>query len=75
MPEHIRVDFETRIELFKHQPFHTSLNTHKLDGALGTSYAFYLRDGYRVIFDFLGDGIVLLINIGSHDDYRKWARS
>jgi len=74
MPRHIQDDFAKQIELFQTQPFHPSLRTHKLSGQLREYYAFYLRDGYRVLLDFVGPHIVLLVNIGSHDDYQKWAR-
>ena len=75
MPPPIREDFAKRIELFRVHPFDPLLTTHKLSGKLKDYYAFYLRDGYRVLFDFAAQGVALLINIGSHDDYQKWAKS
>ena len=73
-PLHIRKDFAEKIEIFRKHPFHPSLHSHKLSGNLEEYYAFYLRDGFRVLFDFDTSDVVLLVNIGSHDDYRKWAR-
>ena len=75
MPVQIQDDFEKRISLFQEHPFHPSLNTHKLGGRLKEFYAFYLRDGYRVLFDFVARDMILLINIGSHDDYQKWSKT
>ena len=74
LPVHIQKDFGARIETFKKSPFDSKLGTHLLHGRLFAHHAFYLRDGYRVLFEFEDDNNVLLINIGSHDDYRKWAR-
>lgn len=74
MPHDIKDNFGKQIELFRSDPFHSALNTHKLSGQLRDYYAFYLRDGFRVLFDFISADEVLLVNIGSHDDYRKWAR-
>lgn len=75
MPSQIQEDFEKKISVFREQPFHPSLGSHKLSGKLREYYAFYLRDGYRVLFDFMAPNVVLLINIGSHDDYQKWSKS
>lgn len=74
MPIGIKKDFNEKIEFFKNYPFHPPLNTHKLNGTLGDYYGFYLRDGFRVIFEFVETNVVLLINIGSHDQYKKWER-
>jgi len=37
----------------RYKPFHPSLHTHKLKGNLADYYSFYLRGGFRVLFDFL----------------------
>lgn len=37
-------------------------------------YAFYLKDGYRVLFEFEDNNNLLLVNIGSRNDYAKWER-
>ena len=74
MPRHIREDFAKKIDVFKKYPFHQSLHTHKLSGNLADYYGFYLQDGFRVVFEFEESDDVLLINIGSHDDYKKWSR-
>lgn len=73
MPAKIKRDFFQKIETFQKNPFQPSLNTHKLKGKLDDYYSFYLRDGYRVLLDFVGENIVILVNIGSHNDYRKWS--
>lgn len=74
LPACIQNDFERRIKIFFTNPFHPSLRTHKLRGNLADYYGFYLRDGFRVLFDFEEPNIALLVNIGNHDDYQKWSR-
>ncbi|MFH1712823.1 MAG: type II toxin-antitoxin system YafQ family toxin [Candidatus Jacksonbacteria bacterium] len=74
LPLYIQNDFDQRIQIFFSDPFHPSLHTHKLSGNLADYYAFYLRDGFRVLFDFDKPDLILLVNIGSHDDYQKWSR-
>lgn len=72
MPLNIQADFGEKIRFFQNNPFDPRLHTHKLGGRLQDLYAFYLRDGFRVLLDFVEPNVVLLVNIGSHDDYRKW---
>lgn len=74
LPPYIQDDFDRRIKIFFKNPFDPSLHTHKLSGNLTDYYAFYLRDGYRVLFDFEKNDVVILVNVGSHDDYKKWSR-
>ncbi len=73
LPPKIKKDFDQKIKIFFNDPFASSLRTHKLKGNLADYYAFYLKEGYRVLFDFEGD-TVILVNIGSHKDYSKWSR-
>ena len=74
MPDPIRENFSVKITLFIKDPFNPSLKTHKLKGNLGSYYAFHLREGYRVLFEFQDTNNVLMVNIGSHDDYSKWEK-
>ena len=74
MPAKIKKDFSQKIKVFQKDPFQPSLNTHKLKGSLDEYYSFYLKDGYRVLLDFVEENTVVLVNIGSHKDYSKWSR-
>jgi mRNA-degrading endonuclease RelE of RelBE toxin-antitoxin system len=74
MPVKIRKDFSEKIKTFQKDPFQPSLSVHKLEGRLDEYYSFYLKDGYRVLLDFVGENTVVLVNIGSHDDYSKWSK-
>ena len=72
IPTKIKDDFSQKIKIFQNNPFQRNLNTHKLKGKLDDYYSFYLIDGYRVLIDFVGENTVVLVNIGSHEDYKKW---
>jgi addiction module RelE/StbE family toxin len=67
------VTIEQTLQLLLDDPFHPSLETHKLKGKLAGSWA--CRAGYdlRIVFDICpGDGPgerdILLISMGSHDE-------
>ncbi|MBP6974073.1 MAG: type II toxin-antitoxin system YafQ family toxin [Syntrophorhabdus sp.] len=49
-------------------PFSKQLRTHKLTGTLKGLWAFSVDYDTRVIFSFLTDDEILLIDIGSHDE-------
>lgn len=74
LPDKVRNDFDKKILVFFEDPFERSLKTHKLSGKLDTYYSFCLKGGFRVLFEFDEDKSVLLVNIGDHDEYKKWER-
>jgi len=56
--------------LFKTNPFHPSLETHKLHGKDKGAWAFSINRKYRIKFLFLESGSVLFFEIGLHDIYQ-----
>ena len=67
------VTMERTLQLLLDEPFHPSLETHKLKGKLAGAWA--CRAGYdlRIVFYFCpsdceGEKDILLINMGSHDE-------
>jgi mRNA-degrading endonuclease YafQ of YafQ-DinJ toxin-antitoxin module len=66
-PEMSRV-FREKLALFLSNPYHPSLQTHKLHGRLKGSLAFSLTDDLRVVFSFLTSDVVSLEDIGTHDE-------
>lgn len=60
--------FWDRIKKFEENPFTPILKTHKLSGELEGSWSFSVEYDCRIIFRFLEDNKVLLIDIGSHDE-------
>ena len=60
--------FRIKIESFKNNPFESSLKTHKLSGKLKDYWSFSVEYDVRIIFYFVDDENVLLIDIGSHKE-------
>lgn len=60
---------EEKEALFRTDPYHPSLRTHKLNGKDKDSWAFWINYHYRIKFLFLSDSRVLFLDIGPHDFY------
>jgi len=60
--------FQQKLELFKNDPFHPSLKIHSLVGNLAGAWAISINYEQRLVFRFLSDTKVLLIDLGTHDD-------
>lgn len=72
MPVFVKKAFLEKESLFFTNPFHPSLETHKLHGKYKMYWAFTVVGQYRVMCTFM-DGIggdVGFINIGTHDIYK-----
>jgi addiction module RelE/StbE family toxin len=59
---------ENKLNLFTENPFHPALKTHRLSGNLKDYWALYVTYEYRLIFKFLSESKVLLIDLGTHDE-------
>jgi len=57
-----------KMEIFLENPFFPQLRTHKLSGKLAGQWAFSVDDDCRIVFEFVGEDQVLLIDVGSHDE-------
>ena len=55
---------------FRKNPFHPSLETHKLHGKDKGAWAFSINRKYRIKFLFVEDGNVLFLEAGLHDIYQ-----
>ncbi|MFH1030036.1 MAG: type II toxin-antitoxin system RelE/ParE family toxin [bacterium] len=74
LPKSAQNDFDIKIALFTGNPRNPTLKTHKLKGNLQSCLSFYLRDGYRVLFEFENTHEINLLDIGPHDKYYSWKR-
>lgn len=70
LPRHLQQKTVEKVKLFKLNPKDPRLDTHKLKGRLAPDWAFSIDYHNRVRFRFVGEGIILLIDVGSHDIYR-----
>lgn len=63
-------EIEEKIELFKKNPIHPFLKTHKLTGPFIGCYSFSVNYQYRIIFQYLSKNEAELLCVGSHDIYK-----
>jgi len=74
LPSKIQDDFDEKIILFAKDPRDSRLGAHKLKGKLQSCLSFYLKDGYRVLFEFRAKDEVDLLDVGPHDKYKQWGK-
>ena len=61
--------YKKTIELLQNNPYHPSLRLHKLQGNMNTFSSISINMKYRIVVDFIiVDDVIILIDIGSHDD-------
>lgn len=59
-------------ELFRENPFHSSLRLHELRGRLKGLWSISVNMKCRIIFKYMNNGDILFISIGNHDIYRSF---
>jgi addiction module RelE/StbE family toxin len=70
----LRPAIERTLNQLAEDPFHPSLQTHKLTGDLAGIWSASIDYKLRILFEFVGDDAesqgqsILLLNLGSHDD-------
>jgi mRNA-degrading endonuclease YafQ of YafQ-DinJ toxin-antitoxin module len=57
-------------KIFRENPFHPLLRTHKLHGKDKDCWAFWVDYKYRIKFIFLSENKVLFLDIGPHNIYK-----
>lgn len=70
LPRRIRDRAKEKERLFRDNPFHPSLKTHKLSGKEKEAWAFWIDYQYRIKFVFLTEDEVLFLDVGTHDIYK-----
>lgn len=65
-----RQKIEKAINKFIKNPFELSLKTHKLSGKLSGYWSFSVDYQIRILFEFLPEKSVGLIDIGTHGIYK-----
>ncbi len=69
LPKKVKSKAQIKEQLFRDNPFHPILRTHKLHGKEKESWTFWIDYIYRIKFIFLEEDIVLFLDIGTHDIY------
>jgi len=65
----IKLLAESKESVFRKDPRHSSLKTHKLTGRLKEYWAFSIDYQYRIIFQFLKKDTIWFHSIGTHEIY------
>lgn len=70
LPQKIQKKAVRKENIFRKNPFHSSLKTHKLKGSLRNFYSFSVDYKYRIVFTFENENEVTFIDIGDHSIYK-----
>ena len=68
--ESLREEAKEKIEIFRQDPSHPFLKTHKLKGSLKDFWSFSVNYQYRIIFQYEAQDKITLIAIDNHDIYK-----
>jgi len=68
LSSHIKKKAIEREKIFLNNPFDTRLDTHKLHGKRKEEWAYSIDYHYRISFIFVGKGVVLYTDAGTHDE-------
>lgn len=71
LPEIIKIKAEKKEKIFRENFQNPQLKTHKLSGRLKEFYSFSVDDSYRILFKFYESNIVIFLDIGTHEIYKK----
>ena len=69
LPLKIKTLAEKKEVIFRKDPHHPILKTHKLTGKLKEYFAFSINYEYRIIFEFREKNIVWFYSVGTHAIY------
>lgn len=61
---------ERKIDIFRSNPKHPSLKTHKLNRMLSEYFSFSVDYKIRIVFEYDKKDTVILLKIGNHDVYK-----
>jgi len=70
LPKTIKEKAKEKEKIFRENPFHPLLRTHKLHGKDKDCWAFWVDYKFRIKFIFLSEDKVLFLDIGPHNIYR-----
>ncbi|OGH64128.1 MAG: hypothetical protein A2821_02480 [Candidatus Magasanikbacteria bacterium RIFCSPHIGHO2_01_FULL_41_23] len=68
-PKNIQQSFKEREDIFRVDPFNSSLKTHKLNGSWNEHWSFSITRDYRVIFKIEKENKYIFYKIGRHSIY------
>ncbi len=69
LPKALQKEIQEKITLFKQEPRHPFLKTHKLRGPLKGRLSFSVNYQYRIVFRYVSSSDVELLAVGDHSLY------
>jgi addiction module RelE/StbE family toxin len=60
-----------KVKVLENNPFYPSLRTRKMEGNSGY-YESRVNNDIRLLWEFEGDKIILMADVGHHDVYKKY---
>ncbi|NOY35876.1 MAG: type II toxin-antitoxin system mRNA interferase toxin, RelE/StbE family [bacterium] len=69
LPTELKARAKKKEEVFRRDIFDPKLKTHKLRGKFKEYWSFSVSGSYRIMFDLVGEGEVVFIDVGDHDIY------
>lgn len=69
LPKRLVDAAQKKERLFKFEPFHPSLRSHKRHGKDKDAWAFWIDYRYRVKFFFVNEKTVVFLDVGPHNIY------
>jgi len=66
----LREEIKEKVELFRSDPRHPFLKTHKLSGKFDGLFSFSVNYVYRIVFMYDSKDTVALLSVGDHDVYK-----
>ena len=70
LPSKIKLIAEKKEKIFRQNPFHPSLKTHKLTGKLREFWSFSIDFKHRIIFELVDAQTIWFHSVGTHQIYR-----
>ena len=70
LPKTVKILAEKKEPIFRQNPHHPSLKTHKLTGRLKGFWSFSIGYKYRIIFETINKNTVHFHSVGTHDIYK-----
>lgn len=70
LPNDLQGEIREKIELFRKDPRHPFLKTHKLKGDLRGRFSFSVNYAYRIVFRYDGKNAAILLGVGTHKIYQ-----
>jgi len=70
IPRKVQKEAAAKEKVFRKNPFHPTLKTHRLKGPLRDFYSFSVDYRFRIVFAFENRNEVTFVDIGDHSVYQ-----